>query len=397
MKRSMNGLGLALAAALGLVGLAGCTVGSDGDRHDDAPGADSGPSNQAMQDGAPDSAEGAKTFKPSNLAFPSASTVEDIAITKACEIDTDRGSINCLTGSSAFSFAKVEQGNGAGLVAVFTMRSLRIEPSAILRVNGSLPLVLFTTTTMDIQGGLDASSSSAAGHAGGFIASGSGVGGGPGGGGAGSTKYNGGAGGTYCGTGGAGGVSVAPGAEPTARYGAPELVPLVGGSSGGGSPPISGNAGGPGGGAVQLVAGTSINIGFGGFINVGGGGGHQNGSAGGSGGSLLIESPIVTVLGKLAANGGGGSLFDGGAAGQNGLPASTSAQGEAATAGTGSSGASIDGTSGTTTAGNVNSTGGGGGGAGRIRLNTESGAAMITGVVSPALSTPCVTQGKLHM
>lgn len=217
MKRSMNALGLALAAALGLVGLAGCTVGSDADRRNDAPAADGGPSNQAMQDAsAPDSGEVPKTFKPSNLAFPSASMVGDAAITKACEIDTDNGTIDCLTHSSDFSFAKVAQGNGAGLVAVFTMRSLRIEPSAILRVKGALPLVLFTTTTMDIQGGLDASSTSAAGHAGGFVASGSGVGGGPGGGGAGSAKYNGGAGGSYCGTGGAGGVSVAPGSEPTA-------------------------------------------------------------------------------------------------------------------------------------------------------------------------------------
>jgi hypothetical protein len=39
--------------------------------------------------------------------------------------------------------------------------------------------------------------------------------------------------------------------------------------------------------------------------------------------------------------------------------------------------------------------GGGGGGAGWIRLNTKSGSATIgaTAVISPALSTPCATQG----
>jgi hypothetical protein len=40
---------------------------------------------------------------------------------------------------------------------------------------------------------------------------------------------------------------------------------------------------------------------------------------------------------------------------------------------------------------------GGGGGAGRIRINTSSGGAVIKGVVSPALSTSCASQGKLVM
>ena len=68
-----------------------------------------------------------------------------------------------------------------------------------------------------------------------------------------------------------------------------------------------------------------------------------------------------------------------------------------ATAGGGSAASSIDGESGSTTPGDANSTGGGGGGAGRIRLNTATGSAQITGLVSPALSTPCVSQGKLQM
>ena len=42
------------------------------------------------------------------------------------------------------------------------------------------------------------------------------------------------------------------------------------------------------------------------------------------------------------------------------------------------------------------SAGAGGGGAGRIRINTKSGQAVITGKVSPATTTPCATQGTLR-
>jgi hypothetical protein len=40
--------------------------------------------------------------------------------------------------------------------------------------------------------------------------------------------------------------------------------------------------------------------------------------------------------------------------------------------------------------------GGGGGGAGRIRINTQSGSATLTGAtLSPDSTTSCVTQGKV--
>jgi hypothetical protein len=60
--------------------------------------------------------------------------------------------------------------------------------------------------------------------------------------------------------------------------------------------------------------------------------------------------------------------------------------------GAGSAGATVDGV-----AGGVSSTdfGGGGGGAGRIRVNSTSGAAIVTGVVSPSLTTACATQGMI--
>jgi hypothetical protein len=43
-----------------------------------------------------------------------------------------------------------------------------------------------------------------------------------------------------------------------------------------------------------------------------------------------------------------------------------------------------------------NGAGGGGGGAGRIRINTASKAASLTGTMSPDSTTQCLTQGDLR-
>jgi hypothetical protein len=65
-------------------------------------------------------------------------------------------------------------------------------------------------------------------------------------------------------------------------------------------------------------------------------------------------------------------------------------------------GAVANGSAGSTTSGgagvsnDAGSGGAGGGGAGRIRINTASGIAMITGSVSPDLTTPCATQDMIH-
>ena len=334
-------------------------------------------------------------FAPSNTPAPSFEGLGDVDISSPCEINTDTGKTDCAgLRPDAFSYSKVDQGTGASKIAVFAMRSLRIEPSAVLRVSGSLPFVAFAATNMDVQGGLDASSDVAVAHAGGYVSAEHGDGLGPGGGGS-SPNYNGGAGGSYCGIGGTGGVDVAPGSTQGSAYGSPALSPLVAGSAGGSGQYGLGGLGGAGGGAVQLVAGAAINVAAGGFVSVGGGGGTHNGGGGGSGGSLLLESPTISMSGKLAANGGGGTIFNGGNPGENGGRTAARAQGSTATAGTGSSDADINGTSGTILPPDKNSSGSGGGGAGRIRLNTTTGAAQITGVVSPSLATSCATQGAL--
>jgi len=148
-------------------------------------------------------------------------------------------------------------------------------------------------------------------------------------------------------------------------------------------------------GAIEIVAGQSILVGTGGILSVPGRGATQNGGGGGSGGAILLEAPQVTVNGVLAANGGGAGVFSGGGGAQDGQPSATPALGQTATSAVGSAGTQINGADGTSTSNN--GTSGGGGGAGRIRINTTSGAATIGSgaTISPAQTTACVTQGNL--
>ncbi|MGH7280680.1 MAG: hypothetical protein ACRELY_04085, partial [Polyangiaceae bacterium] len=127
-----------------------------------------------------------------------------------------------------------------------------------------------------------------------------------------------------------------------------------------------------------------------------------SGGAGGSGGAILLEAPAVTIEGILAANGGGGQggptnpSFDALASDQP-AQGSAAAAGLTAAGGNGSAGGNTAGAPG----GNGDSqssvqSGGGGGGAGFIRINTTSGAATITGTLSPSATTTCTSQGKIQ-
>jgi hypothetical protein len=144
---------------------------------------------------------------------------------------------------------------------------------------------------------------------------------------------------------------------------------------------------------LQITSTTSITVASGGLVLAPGSGGPQDGTrgeGGGSGGALLFEAPNVTIAGALAANGGGGSDA-------TNLGADSTGPGQAAGGGAGGGGSfdtTTNGADGTNGAGAA--LGGGGGGAGRIRLNTASGAANVTGVVSPSTSSACGTQGTLQ-
>ncbi|MEO8799164.1 MAG: hypothetical protein ABI551_14845, partial [Polyangiaceae bacterium] len=186
--------------------------------------------------------------------------------------------------------------------------------------------------------------------------------------------------------------------NPTPVYGTANLIPLLAGSAGGGGG-LSG--GGGGGGAVQIIAGGKFKVGALGFVNVGGGSGQAAGETGeqeasgaGSGGAILVEAMSAEIAGALAANGGSGAAAD---SGQNGTPDANPAGGAKAkgdiVGGDGSAGTGLSGGNGKTAT--DFSAGSGGAGAGWIRINTQSGAATITGVVSPSVTTTCATQGTV--
>ena len=352
-------------------------------------------------------------FTPSNvdLSGIDLSKVGDFVVDGQCTIDTDVNLASCGDGAGVLAFKIATQSDGSK-VAVYVAKSITILPTMSLTATGSLPLVFIALDKATISGAFNANSREDVGNAGGQTQKTvNAKGAGPGGGGAG-TGTAGAGGGSYCGAGGAGAAESGAASPVGMTYGTPTITPLTGGSSGGTGQP---GGAGSGGGGVQLVAGTSITIDSTGLIHVGAGGGTfggistQEAGGGGSGGSILLESPLVTIAGTLAANGGGGgagTASDVGAAppldpgGANASPNATPAAGGKSgvgpsSGGNGSAAATANGTAGMFTAGN--SAGGGGGGAGRIRINTTSGAATLSGTLSPASTTPCATQGKLQL
>ncbi|MBN2496719.1 MAG: hypothetical protein JXR96_19165 [Deltaproteobacteria bacterium] len=357
---------------------------------------------------------------PSNLSGPAHNFVcrssQPLVVEGQAELDTDRGEIS-IDGQSfdVERFVIVGQDDGPD-IAVFDFTRIEIHPGASLIATGGNALALLACEELVCDGVLDAS-----GSAGMMV--GSGVGtrgrggpggydggdedGGPGEGpGAGSGGEqadcealfdSGGGGGAYGGAGGAGGEGGRAGDCFAERvpggsvYGSAEIHPLVGGSGGGGGSDDAGGPGGGGGGAVQLGSGTIISIGPQGGVRVAGGGGaggHDGldssaGGGGGAGGAVLLEAPMVSVRGFLAANGGGGGAGYGdnirwsvfvAASGEDGAAGSQAAEGGPGEdlGGSGGMGAA---------AGNADAHygqdaqngGGGGGGAGRIRIHTRQG------------------------
>ena len=231
----------------------------------------------------------------------------------------------------------------------------------------------------------------------------------------GGTGDSGGGGGGF-GTGGAQGGDGANVAGGTAGSAYGNTRTYFGGGSpggiGGGAPDCQANEmqrgrGGAGGGAIQISSAVDVTIEANGGINVAGGGGTGGcgslasaGGGGGSGGTIFLESPSVTVLGKLGANGGaggGGGSGNGsndGHDGANGALSTTPAAGGQAGAGGflsssngGDGGNGAAGTSGAVRGQNQQNGGGSGGGVGRIWLRTPETATPVIGtaaVMSPA-------------
>ena len=190
---------------------------------------------------------------------------------------------------------------GGVRVAVFCFNDVHLDRP--VRVKGKLPLAVVSKGSIVIKtrisvsgapaGGAAAGVGVCGGYDGGF---GEGNGLGPGGGGAG----RGAGGGSYGGRGGDGRMGKA-----TATYGLSPIFRMQGGSGGGGG--LGG--GGAGGGAIQLAAGTAIEIGPAGSILADGGDGATHsggGGGGGSGGGILLTAPQITIHGNLSARGGNG-------------------------------------------------------------------------------------------
>lgn len=343
-------------------------------------------------------------FIPSNITF------DGIDLDKLVDIDiTELGAVLPTDEKSSSrplcdaQFRHVEQDDGSR-IAVYYARNVRIDPKASLMLKGTNAGALVALDELRVFGCIDAAPDTNMKSPGGFQNDDSGDpgAGGPGGG-APNTDYNASAGGSYGGRGGRGPARPEHAiAEPGEPYGTLELVPLVGGSAGG-----SGN-GGSGGGALQLVAGRRLLVGPNARINCGGGAGYSGGAAGnqhghggGSGGGLLLEAPTVEIAGVIGANGGSGGAGELGSLwGQGGLASDRPAVGSDPGGGwpcgaQGSAGSQIDGEDGLILPNGK--AGGGGGGAGRIRINTSSGGAKVSGKVSPGLDTACATQGTIKL
>ena len=329
----------------------------------------------------------------------------DLMLIGAATIDTDAGTIVDTSGPrfpptatlSAFPIGVfIVKANTlvAGDVTVVGSRAFAIVAAGTITLNG----VVSVAANFDVSGpGAIVDNAECRG---GSAATGSN--GSPGGGGGGF--------GTVGGAGGNGGGE--PGGLSGRIVGSIELVPLRGGCSGGhpggrgeDADPVASDPGG-GGGAIQVVSGTSIVIAAGGFVSANGAGGKGNtggitlfcfgnmpcgdGEGGGSGGGILLEAPVVTVAatGGIVANGGAGSCLLNAAA-EGGQLSDVPASGQTCGGDTGNGGSGAAGSFAAGNGGNgLNDApvgGGGGGGHGRIRVNVALGQEFLPiGTVSPA-------------
>jgi hypothetical protein len=197
------------------------------------------------------------------------------------------------------------------------------------------------------------------------------------------------------GTDGAGGGAGARGARGAKVSGASSLSPLRGGCAGGNGGQVhngsgNGTVGGRGGGAIEISARGTITIS--GEIDAAGRGGGtsskggEGGGGGGAGGGILLEAPMVTISGRICADGGsgaeGGNATSGGTAGQT-SPCTVTAGAVTATitnsvGGAGGNGGFAGSTSGSVAGGantsgnNGGGGGGGGGGVGWIRVHATT-------------------------
>jgi hypothetical protein len=283
---------------------------------------------------------------------------------------------------------------GADGLCVIAAEAIRVE--TLVHAIGSKPLVLVATDTIEISGQLDAASHRGATpsmYTTAFVGAGANPAGGcnpgdvP-------TNGGGGAGGTLTADGGNGGDSATGGGNDGGVAGvAPTFMGLRGGCPGQNGARGTPGQGGNGGGALYLIANTSITIS--GEINASGEGGHPGvtggagGGGGGSGGMIGLDAPAITNTGVVYANGGGGGEGSGnttvGSPGNEPNSAGAApASMDSSNGGAGGAGGAGGSAGGPPTGGpgqNVNGFGGGGGGGGTGLIRVFRG--TLTGNFSP--------------
>lgn len=278
---------------------------------------------------------------------------------------------------------------------VIAAQALTVMPGAVVRATGSRPLVLVGTSSIEIDGKIDVSSTRSPASNGAASDPMACVAGTP------PTGNGGGAGGSFGAMGAPGGTSDATGSTggaPGAAAAGAELMQLRGGCPG--QDGVSGGtkaSGGSGGGAVYLLAGMAIAVN--GTIDASGAGStvgtipDAGGGGGGAGGMIGLEAPTLTVAAAASvyANGGGGSSGTGGStAGSSGAdPASATmpapgGNGPTTNGGPGGNGAT---TMPAKPGGPGKNSGGGGGGGGGAGVVDAFGTLTNQGAISPAPSS----------
>lgn len=318
--------------------------------------------------------------------------------------DTDSGTLLDPSGATSSPQSMMMTQPSGAKVRLISVSGFGVGSSAILRVIGSVPMLVASWSVINIDGTIDVSSSrdvttgdtsmgaganaaACASHAATKGNEDYGEGGGGGGGGFGAAGGDGGKGANGYAAAGAGGTAV------------PIPSDVRGGcrgfKGGGGENP---GAGGPGGGAVALSASISITVT--GTLHAGGAGGGPGGDysdgagGGGSGGMLELEAPSVTLQASamLAANGGGGGEgavdWTFGNPGENSTATATAALGGGGVsvwAGNGGNGGYRDSPEGSHGALAEDGGGGGGGGVGFVLIRSPN---LVN---SGATSSPAVS------
>jgi hypothetical protein len=311
----------------------------------------------------------------------------------ATEIDTDKTASGDLCDQNNDQKASY---------CVVTGAPLTLAAGAVLTAHGDKPLVLLSTTTMELLGDIDVSS-----HLGGPR----GPGANPsaagacsfmtapmvaqmGGGGYGASL------GTLGGSGGNAGTQTMGGGVAGTKL---DTFPMAlrGGCKGGDGSLLtidSPGVGGDGGGAIALIAAMQIRVDA--MINASGGGGHggalnaQNGGGGGgAGGMIVLDSPVALSLGariQLWANGGGGGQGGGAVTGADGSESTGPTQAASGGSGSGTGGAGGNGSlgSGTGAGGASTTLGGGGGGGGGAGFIHAPGFTDVNSISPPSSDPP---------